>query len=106
MASCVDQWRNFSQHPQSSYLPPPPPSSTPTRQSLEIPVDVLFNILSILSTINAVRFGKTCYSWHRISHDFHCQSSSKRTLSLTRRHDSHHTNAGTMIKTCTINKGR
>ncbi|TYI29873.1 hypothetical protein ES332_A05G347300v1 [Gossypium tomentosum] len=106
MASCVDQWRNFSQHPQSSYLLPPPPSSTPTKQSLEIPVDVLFNILSILSTINAVRFGKTCYSWHRISHDFHCQSSSKRTLSLTRRHDSHHTNAGTMIKTCTINKGR
>ncbi|KAH1064070.1 hypothetical protein J1N35_029057 [Gossypium stocksii] len=60
MASCVDQWRNFSPHPQSPSLPPPPPSSTPTRESLEIPVDVLFNILSILSAVDAARFGKTC----------------------------------------------
>ncbi|KAK8579550.1 hypothetical protein V6N13_142742 [Hibiscus sabdariffa] len=112
MASCVDRRRSSSQHPQPSSLPPPKtPSSTPAMPSLELlPANVVYNILSTLSSADAARSGRTCSSWNQISQACQGQAFSKRTLSITRRHDSRYYQrqndepSKMKANTCSINK--
>ncbi|KAL4278192.1 hypothetical protein GQ457_03G026620 [Hibiscus cannabinus] len=89
MASCGDRRRSSSQ--PSSLPPPTTPSLTPTMPSLELlPANVVYNILSTLSSADAARSGRTCSSWHQISQACQGQAFSKRILSISRRHDSRH----------------
>ncbi|XWS34472.1 hypothetical protein CRYUN_Cryun21dG0041400 [Craigia yunnanensis] len=101
MASSVERGRKSSRQPQ----PPPSSSSTPTLPRLELHANALLRILTMLSPVDAARFGKACSFLYQIYQAW--QPHSIKTLSF-KRHDSRYQcqkdKQRKMIKTRTTKK--